>query len=386
MNRPERAVRGGSARVMVLLMAMAAIALAGYFALRSSDLKDLPSSTIASPPSRTGSSVASIPPIQAVTPHVSALGRLEPAGTVLRIQVPSGNEGARIESLLVAEGDPVVAGQVVAITDAAARRRAAVDAAQSDLQVASARLAQVQAGAKRGEIAAAEAQLRAAKLQESLAERQWKRAVALQDNAAGSAEDVDQRRIEHLAAIESRIQAEALVESTREVRDVDVAVESARVAAAKAAIDRAEVDFDATQVRAPSQGKVLKIHTRPGEQPAALGLLEMGMVDRMQAVAEVYEADLARVQLGQPAQILLESNRVPLRGTVVEIGNIVARKVVLTNDPISDTDARVVEVRIEIDPADIPTIIRLANARVEVVIGQPAGAPQSGSPLANQSR
>jgi HlyD family secretion protein len=46
----------------------------------------------------------------------------------------------------------------------------------------------------------------------------------------------------------------------------------------------------------------------------------------------------------------------------------VARKSVLTNDPVSDTDARVVEVRVTLAPQSAARVVRLANARVEVTI------------------
>lgn len=48
--------------------------------------------------------------------------------------------------------------------------------------------------------------------------------------------------------------------------------------------------------------------------------------------------------------------------------NLVARKVVLTNDPVSDTDARIVEVRIQLDPEHLEYVARLSNSRVEVGI------------------
>ncbi len=53
---------------------------------------------------------------------VSALGRLEPASHVIRVAAPSGNEGNRLESLLVNEGDDVVKGNVLSYMDTYSRR------------------------------------------------------------------------------------------------------------------------------------------------------------------------------------------------------------------------------------------------------------------------
>jgi hypothetical protein len=43
---------------------------------------------------------------------------------------------------------------------------------------------------------------------------------------------------------------------------------------------------------------------------------------------------------------------------VVEIGHVVARKRGLTNDPVSDADARIFEVRIDLEQADIAAVAK----------------------------
>jgi HlyD family secretion protein len=124
-------------------------------------------------------------------------------------------------------------------------------------------------------------------------------------------------------------------------------------------------------------GRILKIHTHPGEKLNERGVLEMGDVLRMQAVAEVFEADVSLIQNGMKAEIRIDSSGYQIEGTVIEIGNLVSRKVVLTNDPVSDTDARVVEVRIDLNSDQIESVSRLANARVEVTILLEGPEPQS---------
>ena len=53
---------------------------------------------------------------------------------------------------------------------------------------------------------------------------------------------------------------------------------------------------------------------------------------------------------------------------MVHVGWQVGRRVVLDNDPVKDTDARVVEVRVKLDPAAAERVARLSYARVEVRI------------------
>ncbi len=88
---------------------------------------------------------------------VTALGRLEPKGEVIKLSAPTSNEGNRVEQLLVNEGDKVKLGQVIAIMDSRARLQGSLGEAQKQVQVAKSRLDQVKAGAKQGEIGARQA-------------------------------------------------------------------------------------------------------------------------------------------------------------------------------------------------------------------------------------
>jgi HlyD family secretion protein len=92
-----------------------------------------------------------------VVKTVTALGRLEPKGEVIKLSAPTSNEGNRVEQLLVNEGDKVKLGQVIAIMDSRARLQGSLGEAQKQVQVAKSRLDQVKAGAKQGEIGARQA-------------------------------------------------------------------------------------------------------------------------------------------------------------------------------------------------------------------------------------
>jgi HlyD family secretion protein len=88
---------------------------------------------------------------------IAALGRLEPEGEVIHLSATPTPEGARVAELLVKENDWVKSGQVIAILDSRNRLQAALEKAQEQVKVARARLAQVEAGAKAGEIDAQKA-------------------------------------------------------------------------------------------------------------------------------------------------------------------------------------------------------------------------------------
>ncbi|MFG3817938.1 HlyD family efflux transporter periplasmic adaptor subunit [Limnothrix redekei] len=83
---------------------------------------------------------------------VTALGRLEPESEVVRLAAPLALDGDRVSELRVREGDRVREGQVVAVLASETVLVAEYNEANRQVQVAEARLAQVRAGAKTGDI------------------------------------------------------------------------------------------------------------------------------------------------------------------------------------------------------------------------------------------
>jgi len=92
-------------------------------------------------------------------PKVTALGRLEPEAEVISLSAPLVLDGDRVMEIRVKEGDMVKPGQIVAILDARDRLESAVVQAQKQVRVAQAKLDQVKAGAKAGEIQAQQASI-----------------------------------------------------------------------------------------------------------------------------------------------------------------------------------------------------------------------------------
>ncbi|MBE9214078.1 ABC exporter membrane fusion protein [Plectonema cf. radiosum LEGE 06105] len=92
-----------------------------------------------------------------VVKKVAALGRLEPLGEVINLSAPLTLDGDRVAKLLVKQGDKVKVGDVIAILDSQKRLQDGVLQAKEQLKIAQAKLAQVKAGAKTGEIEAQKA-------------------------------------------------------------------------------------------------------------------------------------------------------------------------------------------------------------------------------------
>ncbi|MEM8961283.1 MAG: efflux RND transporter periplasmic adaptor subunit [Acidobacteriota bacterium] len=299
---------------------------------------------------------------------VHALGRIEPAGTVLDIGVPAGNEGSCVAFLDVSEGQRVEAGQLLVRMDSYAVKAARLAEAEAEVEAARARWRQGAANAKQADREAARADIQRLSHRVEAARRTHRRMATLQADGVIAAEVADEARSMLDQAQQEQRRALARLAALEEVRGVDLDSLEAEVAVAEAVVAVALAELDATHVRAPGAGTVLRIHSRQGERPGPDGLMALADLTRMQAVAEVFEGDLERIAVGQTAEVELFSTGETFRGQVSAIGSIVSRQAMLANDPVSDTDARVVEVRVDLIEGSFDTLRRLSNARVHVHI------------------
>ena len=164
--------------------------------------------------------------------------------------------------------------------------------------------------------------------------------------------------------------ATATLSKISEVRPVDVEGAKAELSRAQATARQAQAALSEAYVRVPSAGEILKIHSKAGEAVSDKGIVEMGQTSQMVAVAEVYESDVRKLKVGQSAIITSESGAFSqnLRGTVSSIGLQIGKQDVLNTDPAADSDSRVVEVKIAIDPTDSTTVSGLTNSKISVKI------------------
>ena len=86
----------------------------------------------------------------------------------------------------------------------------------------------------------------------------------------------------------------------------------------------------------------------------------------MQARIEVYESDIAPINLDQQVQLTSENGGFTgqLSGRVIQISPRVQQRDVLSTDPTGDADARGVEVLVALDDADVRRVIRVAGLKV----------------------
>lgn len=139
-----------------------------------------------------------------------------------------------------------------------------------------------------------------------------------------------------------------------------------QVSIARANLARVRADLVRARITSPVPALVVDIHARPGERIGPEGLLELARIDRMYAIAEVYETDVGRVRVGQRARAHSPALAGPLTGRVEWIRPKVEKLDELGTDPAARKDARVVEVKVLLD--DAAAAAPFTNLQVEVEI------------------
>jgi HlyD family secretion protein len=167
-------------------------------------------------------------------------------------------------------------------------------------------------------------------------------------------------------------EATSTLEQVAEVRPVDVQTAQAELNSALAAVKKAEAELALSLVRSPRQGQILRVHTWDGEIVGNDGLVDLGQTKQMVAVAEVYETDVQRIRLGQKATVTSGAYPGKVIGQVEEIGLQIYKNKVLNTYPTAATDARVVEVKILLDPESSRKVQGFTNLEVTIAIDAPS--------------
>jgi HlyD family secretion protein len=298
---------------------------------------------------------------------IAALGHIEAEGDNILVGARSlSGQPSIIAELRVKEGDHVQVGQEIAVLNSKEQLEAAIRQTEANVKVAETRLAQVRAGAKSAELSAQEAEI--ARLESELqgAQTVYRRTQALQAQGAATGAALDAAQVPVQTLTKAIAQAKERLRSLSEIRTVDVAVAESELEAAVAAVKRAQSEYAAAFVRSPYKGRVLKIHAWRGEEVGPSGVVEIARTDRMYAIAEVVESDISRVRVGQRAEITGDSLSGKLHGVVTEIGSTVGGNTVRNMNPVTNSDKRIVEVKVLLDDGKVAE--NLLHARVQVII------------------
>jgi HlyD family secretion protein len=297
---------------------------------------------------------------------VLGLARLLPRGDISTVAPPYGAGDARVAEILVAEGDLVSKGSIVARLDNEAQLRSSAFLAEANLAVRKASLVQTRAAVEnsRNEAQAGLAQARSVAAETAMA---LSRAEQLSGQGVATKAALDAARAADLQAIALVARAEATLArfTAAEVDDQpDVLVAIRNLEASQAELTRARNDLIRAAVVAPIDGTILNIHASPGQKPPAEGIMEMGNTRQMMAEAEIYQDRIVMVAKGQPVELAAAALGRTLQGRVVSIGLTVGRQGLLADDTAANTDARVVRVMVELDEPSSAIAARFTNLEV----------------------
>lgn len=315
-------------RVLASLIAIASFAAAPVFA--------------ADPPPKEPAAAQLLPAIGVVAvkeatlrDRVVATGTVRPEETVL---VQPQVEGQATEELFVDVGDTVEKGQVMArLSDSALTL-------QRSQLVASLSAAEASVAQAKAQIAEAEAS-RA----EAVRGRDRARTLKAQGNIAQAALD--------------DVESQALIADTRvNAAQQGLAAAEAQVGLIHAQIADVDLSISRTEIRSPVAGVVAERNARIGAIASATGGTAMFTLIRdgaLELYADVVEADLLRLQPGQPAQVRIAGVATPITGSVRLV------------EPSVDAATRLGRVRVALDD---PALVRDGMfGEAEIIVAERAG-------------
>jgi HlyD family secretion protein len=223
--------------------------------------------------------------------------------------------------------------------------------------------------------AAEELSVAQAAFQEKTAEDKQQFAKATADLLAAQ-ETVKERQAEldqtnQTLAAEIR-QEQAKLAELREVRPADVSIAKSQLEKAQIAVEQRQAALRDSEVRVPVAGQILKINTQIGEQVnTTQGIVELAQTNQMYVVAEVAEVDIGKIQTGQAAIVTSEYKSFDgeLKGTVEYVGLQIGRKQAQelgAGSRAIDKEARVVSIKVRLDPADSNKVAKSTNMQVRV--------------------
>lgn len=296
--------------------------------------------------------------------NLIAPGRIEPVRDPVKLAFET---PGRIVSIDVDEGDAVKAGQVLArLDDRLAKARVA--SAEATLAQAKARYTLARRGPRHEDVdaARAEADAAAAAAEHRGAERLRSDQLGKAGAVASAVVDADDAaaRVAMAQASAATARYQSLAHGTRPEQVEEAA---AMIALAQAELDAANVALDQTLLRAPTDGVVLR---RTAEVGALVTLmtpmpvLTVADLRQLEIRAEIDEADVAAIGLGQPAYATADAygdRTFPVR--ISRITHELGRKTVRDDDPRARVDTRVLEVIAQFDgsPAtELPIGLRMA--------------------------
>jgi len=272
-------------RALILSLALIAPTVFGLPAFAQTETTEQPA-----PPSLPAITVSEVA-LQRLTDRVLASGLV---GPVEQVAVQPLIEGQPIEKLLADVGDTVEAGQVLAVLS-----KTSLELQKSQFQASLA--------SARATVAQGDAQLVNAQSSADEANRVATRSAALQQQGTVSQAALDQTQS---AAISATSGVTVAVQSLEAAR--------AQLSLAEAQLANIDLQLSRTQVVAPVSGEIVQRNAQIGSIASAAGQAMFTLVrdGELELLADIAEADLIRLAVGQTAKLRIAGSSTELTGSV----------------------------------------------------------------------
>jgi HlyD family secretion protein len=322
-----------------------------------------------------------------------------PGDRIEKLSAKQGEQVAKeaILAELASRKDRALERDLVAVQLREARtQRAAIDeAGKAKIAVIDAELAQLQSG-RDDDLKAQDAKIAALVLQSRVANDSWNRLKSLERTPV-SAQDLEKSELLYKQAESELTAARAVRDKTEKgyaqndtllkakrkaaVAELEEALKRVPVDSVEENLKLAERRLEATQVKAPVAGRVLKVIGHEGDATGSQPIFQLADTGAMVAIAEVYATDIQELDawLGESPGLVTITSRAlgkPLTGEVVrsQIAHLIGKNQLFSLNPREDIDRRVVEVRVDVRSDSVELASRYVGLEVQVEF-QPSPKP-----------
>jgi multidrug resistance efflux pump len=173
-----------------------------------------------------------------------------------------------------------------------------------------------------------------------------------------SAKPLDQKELELSLAQQSLDRQKATLALQKQALAADLAMNELDLSNAKASLDTALANREASLVRSPLEGVVVQIFARQGERIGPAGIAKVVDMRQLRVLADVDELQVGRIAQGGKVEVTFRGSTTVYKGTISRVAPTVKRMQRVEPDGGTSTDARVVQVEIEIDdPSGMPQVL-----------------------------
>lgn len=285
--------------------------------------------------------------IKPVGPLISRGYTDAPAGTVVIAGDPTQGGGV-LQELRVNDGQKVKRDEVIAVLSNYSKADVMVRTTEAELEKAKRQREAMVSGYRTAEIAMQEVVVRSAAEELKLKNLE----------VARSGKPPEMKQLELNISQQSLEREQAKLRVMRETLETDRAQIDTDISITAAKLDNARTNREQALVRSPLDGVVVQIYTRQAERIAPAGIVKIVDMSQLRVLADVDELHLGRVVPGGKVEVTFRGSTTIYRGKISRVAPTVKRMQRIEPDGGSSTDARVVQVEIELDdPSSMPQVL-----------------------------